>query len=548
MKFYLFTLVVWLSFCFVSCGADDKKYSPDKPDKPVVIVFENDVHAAVDGYAHLVGIREEQKRFTPYVTTVSCGDFAQGAVLASVSYGEHVIEIMNRVEYDVLTLGNHEFDYGMDQLFKLTKKLDASVVCANLCDLRSGNYPFPAYQMFRYGDVDIAYLGFTTSTTLTSVSPKMFQDAEGNFIYSFMQDSFYRRAQAAIDEARQNGADYIVALTHLGDADKGSHASSIDLIKQTKGIDAVLDGHEHHVIPDTLIANSEGNPVLLASAGTQFEYVGLLTLSTEGKFSSRLVPTSSEESSIDSNVQRLVDEINERVLLDGQRVVGVSEVTLSSYDEAGQRLVRNQECPLGNFCADAFRAVLDTDIAMINGGGIRGDVRQGDVTFNDLLAVFPYNNTACVSTLAGSQLLDVLEFSVALLPYEDGSFMHVSGLKFEVDTTVVSPVVLDDHDLFSHINEGKRRVRNLQVWDKETQTFQPVSSERTYTLGSINYLLKDMGSSGVFRYTKLKEDNLGQDVEILVSYITQALGGCIGQQYATTDGRILFMIPQTIFP
>lgn len=539
MKLYLIIVSALLSICLVACETDDVALRPDMPEYPVVVVFENDVHAAVDGYARLAGVREQQMLQTPYVTTVSCGDFAQGDVVASVSSGENIVEIMNKVKYDVLTLGNHEFDFGMTQMFKLTEALDASVVCANFYDLRNGKHPFPAYQIVRYGDVDIAYVGFTTSTTMTNVSPKTFQDTDGNFIYDFSQDSFYQRAQTCIDDARSQGADYVVALAHLGDEDKGAHASSVSLIQQTTGIDVVLDGHDHHEIADTLIANLEGSPVLLASTGTKFANVGLLTLSTDGTFSSCLVPANSVEVPGASSIQKFVDEIKDKALSDGKRVVGVSDVFMSVNDESGKRMVRNQECAIGNFCADAFRMVLNTDIAMMNGGGIRSDIRQGDVTYNDLLSVFPYNNTACISIITGRQLLDVLEYSVSFLPDEDGSFMQVSGLKFEVDASVPPQVVLDEHSLFSHIGEGERRVSNLLVWDKVEQAYKPVDLECSYTLASINYLLRDMGGSGVFRYTELKEDNLGQDVEILVSYLNQELDGRIGKQYGATDGRMV---------
>ena len=129
--------------CFVACGTDDNVWMPDVPERPVVIVFENDVHCAVDGYAKLVGLREWQRVQTPYVTTVSCGDFVQGDVVGSVSHGKNIVEIMNEVGYDVVALGNHEFDYGMTQMFRLTEALDASVVCANFCDLRTDELPFP---------------------------------------------------------------------------------------------------------------------------------------------------------------------------------------------------------------------------------------------------------------------------------------------------------------------------------------------------------------------------------------------------------------------
>jgi 2',3'-cyclic-nucleotide 2'-phosphodiesterase (5'-nucleotidase family) len=176
---------------------------------------------------------------------------------------------------------------------------------------------------------------------------------------------------------------------------------------------------------------------------------------------------------------------------------------------------------------------------MLNGGGIRSDLPKGEVTFNDLLSVFPFNNTACIATLTGQQLLDVLEFSVSILPYEDGSFMQVSGLKFSVDSSIPSAVVMDEKDLFLHVKEGKRRVNDLQIWDKKNKTYQPVDLERRYSLASFSYQLKELGSSGIFRYTELKEDNLGQDVEVLASYIEQILGGKINNQNADVEGRIV---------
>ena len=523
--------------CFVACGTDDNVWIPDIPEKPVVIVFENDAHCAVDGYAKLVGLREWQRVQTPYVTTVSCGDFVQGDVVGSVSHGENIVEIMNEVGYDVVALGNHEFDYGMTQMFRLTEALDASVVCANFRDLRADVLPFPAYRILRYGDVDIAYIGFTTTTTTTSVSPLTFRDENGSLIYDFMQETFYENAQRQIDAARSDGADYVVALTHLGDLDRGEHASSINLITHTSGLDAVLDGHDHHVIPDTLVLNREGAPVLLASTGTQFSHIGLLTLSTDGKFHSTLVPAG--EAPKDEAVQAFVETVKKKALTDGQKVVGFSETTLSIYDDSGNRLVRQQETGIGNFCADAFRLVLNTDVAMINGGGIRTDLPQGEVTYNHLLSVFPFNNTACTATMTGQQLLDALEVSVSFLPYEDGTFMQVSGMRFKVNTSVPSPVVLDEADLFSHVADAPRRVGGLQILDKESGEYLPVDLDKRYTLASFSYLLKDLGGFGIFRYAELQEDNLGQDVEVLASYIETVLGGRIGQEYAGPEGRIM---------
>ena len=177
MKFLSVLFSLLLSVSFIACKTDRKSLSTeDLPEKPIVVVFENDVHGTIDGYAKFAGLRNQQLTVTPYVTSVSCGDFVQGDVVASFSKGENIIDIMNKVKYDIVALGNHEFDYGMSQLKHLTETLDASVVCANFHNLRTGKRVYPAYQIISYGNVDIAYIGFTTSITMTSTSPKTFQD------------------------------------------------------------------------------------------------------------------------------------------------------------------------------------------------------------------------------------------------------------------------------------------------------------------------------------------------------------------------------------
>lgn len=526
-----------LFFLLLGCHCDDEKVT-DRPEKPIVIIYENDVHCAVDGYAQLVALRDQQRALTPYVTTVSCGDFVQGDLVGSISSGESIVEIMNQVGYDVVTLGNHEFDFGMSQMFRNMEALDASVVSANFRDTRTDELLFPAYRTIRYGEVDIAYLGLTTTTTMTSVSPLTFWDEAGNVIYDFSLSDFYDRAQKQIDKARSEGADYVVVLSHLGDSDKGGHPSSVQLIARTTGVDVVLDGHDHHVLADTLVRNLEGTSVLLTSTGTKFDNVGVLTLSTDGTFSSRL-ESGNSNLLVDADMQRFVDDIKEKAMAAGERVIGTAEVHLTISDASGNRLVRKQETNIGNLCADAFRTILNVDVAMINGGGIRSDIPEGDITYNHLLAVFPFNNTACTATLTGQQLVDALEFSVSFLPVEDGSFMQVSGVKFEVDPTVPTPVIVDENDLFAGVGDGKRRVSGVQVWDADTRAYQPVDLNRKYTLGSFDYQIKELGCAGIFRYTELLEDNLGQDVEVLASFIQGILDGRVGMEYAAPEGRIL---------
>lgn len=531
-------IVLLLAAMALLPGCYQKAVGPQRPSSPIVILFDNDVHCGVDGYAAMEALQQESRSRTPYVATVSCGDFVQGDVVGSVSRGEHIVDIMNQVGYDFITLGNHEFDYGIQRMAELTGKLEATTLCANFKDLQTGELVYKPFEIVRYGNVDIAFIGIATPATATSVSPKMFLDEQGNVRYSFLRQTFFESIQQQVDAARAQGADYVVALSHLGDLSDGENPTSVELIGKTTGIDVVLDGHAHSVIPDSLVLNAQGTPVLLTSTGTKFEHIGVLELSVEGKFTSTLVATEGVQG--DAGVQNLVDGIRSQVLAEGEYVIGESLQLLSINDAQGNRLVRKQETAIGNFCADAFRVMLGTDIAMINGGGIRTDIPAGTVTFNTLYSVFPFNNTSCTVAVTGQQLLDILEVSVMTLPVEDGSFMQVSGLKFAVDTSIATPVVLDANKLFSHVVNGAlRRVSDVQILDAASGEYSPLLPDSTYTLGGISYNLTEYGSWGMFRYTTLLQNNLGQDVDILTGYLQQELGGVIDSRYAAPQGRIL---------
>ena len=529
---------LWLMVCCNGSRKNDGQTQPaiDLPEKSIAIVYENDVHCAVEGYARMASVKKEMLQKTPYVTTVSCGDFVQGNLVGSVSQGEHIVDIMNQVGYEVVTLGNHEFDFGIKQQSALLKRLEASTVCCNFRDQRTMKPVYPPYKIVRYGHTDVAFIGITTTATATNTSPLTYQDEAGNLIYDFCKKDFYPYIQQCIDAARAEGADYIVALSHLGEYPDEDHPTSFSLIAQTTGLDAILDGHSHSLIPDTLIPNAQGNPVLLSSTGSEFGHIGVLTIDTEGELSTRLV--SAEDVTPDKAMETFVNTIKEQVSAAGNRTIATNSIPFSIIDENGYRSARFEEHPLGNLCADAFRHILDTDIAMVNGGGIRAGLPTGKITYNQLLALFPFSNMACTATLTGQQLADVLECSVRLLPEENGSFMQVSGIRFKVDTTFPSPVVMDEKGLFSHVADVPRRVSHIYIRNKENGEYEPIDSEKIYTLASFDVQLKKLGSDGIFRHTTLKGDNLMLDVHILSTYIEKVLGGHIGAPYDAVEGRI----------
>ena len=512
------------------------------PQSPVVVLFDNDVHCAVDGYAAMAGLKQQKLQETPYVATVSCGDFVQGEAIGVIGSGEKVIDIMNQVGYDFAVPGNHEFDYGVPHHTALMEKLQAKVLCTSFNDLNTGEMVHTPYEIVRYGNVDVAFIGIATPATVISVSPKTFLDTDGNKRYTFCQQEFYATVQQSVDNALADGADYVIALSHLGDMPYTppyeDFPTSVSLIANTHGIDAVLDGHAHSVIPDSILFNSRHKPVHLASTGIKFQNIGVLAISANGEISVGLVPVGEVEE--DEGVKEFIGKIKDELLAEGEKVIGECKTHLNVFETDRKWLVRHKEAPIGNFCTDAFRVMLDADIAMINGGGIRADIPQGPVTYNTLLSVFPFNNTACTATMTGAQLMEALEVTAMYAPLEDGSFMQVSGIRFKINSRIPSPVVMGEGKLYSHIGPGERRVSNVEVLDKASGAYLPADLSRTYTIAGISYNIENLGSNGIFRNATLLESNLGQDVEILVNYLQQELGGVIGSRYAAPEGRILF--------
>lgn len=508
------------------------------PDSTVVILYDNDVHCAVDGYASFAAVAEHAKNETPYVTKVSCGDFIQGDVVGSATRGRAIIDIMNRVGYDFVTLGNHEFDYGVERMAELMDSLNATVVCANFKYLPTNTLCFKPYEIVEYGHIKIAYLGVTTTTAPTNTIPQTFRDDMGELLYDFNISNFHQTIQSYVNSARAEGADYVVLLSHLGDARYGNHPTSIDLIQNTSGVDVVLDGHAHGVIRGAKIPNALGDSVLLTSTGNGFRYIGKLTLSQHGEFASELIATQSSDTPIDTIIQGYVNQEVEYAIGQGERVIGKSLVTLPFEDSDDNRISYVGETAIGDFCADAYRIVLGADIAVVNGGGIRASINEGDLTFNDLYAVFPFNNVACLSKISGHELLRAMEVAVSWLPEGDGSFLQVSGMRFDVNLSIPSPVMFGLDGLFLALSDAPRRITNLQVFDSQSSTYKDVEPDKIYLVAGYNYLLKDLGAAGMFRYAELQKDNLGQDVEILVSYIENFLGGVIPVSYSAPSNRI----------
>lgn len=507
----------------------------------IIILYENDVHCAVEGYSKLSAMKKELLERYAYVGVVSVGDYIQGSSLGAISQGEYIVELMNLVGYDALTLGNHEFDYRMDRLAELVCLMNTKPVCCNFQKIGETESYYEPYTIVSYGDVDIAYIGITTPHTITSSSPAQFKDDNGEYIYTFNPETLYDIVQDNIDSAKSAGADYVIALSHIGYADDETHGDIEDiedLIRNTDGFDVVLDAHSHSVIEGKTVVDEGGNEVLLSSTGTKFEYIGKLTIS-DGEFKTELINTA-EYQKTDPDIDSYIEKINAEYAVLGDRKVAFSEVDLITQDADGNRLVRNTETNLGDLCAEAVRSVMGADIGYVNGGGIRADIMTGDITFNDLLSVFPFNNTIVLAEVNGQTIKDMMEMAMMMWPEEDGSFPHLSGITFSVNTDIPSSVVVNEMEEFVSV-DGPYRVYDIKIFNSETGKYEPMELTETYTIASHNYFLLEQGSGMKMLEDAVILQNEGLlDVEALEYYIVENLGGTVGEQYRDMVPNITF--------
>ena len=558
--------------CLVFAGCDssekerdDKKETSSEQDKSgqdktgqvdtsdIVVLFTNDIHCGIEeglGYAGVASYKKRILEKTPYVTLVDCGDAVQGDYIGVISDGEYIVDIMNEVGYDMAVLGNHEFDYGIEQLSKLIDKAKASYLGCNITYNGKGESALSKvepYKIMEYGDTKIAYIGISTPETTTKSTPTHFME-DGEFVYDFgggTGEEFYDIVQKNIDECKDKGVDYVFLLAHLGDATESSPYTSTELVAQIKGVDVVLDAHSHSTVACRVLKDEVGEEVLVASTGTKLDNIGQVIITSDGNMYTGLVDHYEYK---DEGVSKFINNIKGQYEEEMNKKVASSDIALSCNNEEGIRLVRNRETAIGNLCADAYRVVGGADVGMVNGGGIRADLPAGDITYADIIGVHPFGNTLCVAKVSGQEIADVLEIGAVaavkevsengLAAGENGSFMSVSGLKYTIDTSIEAGVEFDENGLVTNISD-KRRVKDIMVLNKDGE-YEPIDMEKEYTLASHNYLLKENGSGATFFDDNefVIEEGMA-DYQMLITYLTEHVGGNISEKYSSVEGRII---------
>ncbi len=511
------------------------------------LIVTSDIHAGVDQnltLARIVEMRKEFEKEGNYTLLIDDGDILQGGLLSSESEGEDLIDIINAAGYDILTPGNHDFDYGMDRFFSNTNKLNVPYISCNFT--KNDKTIFDPYVIKEFDGVKFAFVGISTPETLTTSNPEFFQDENDNFIYGFMQgndgQTLYNRVQEVVDTVRSEGAAYVIAVAHIGNKEMSKPYRYTDIISNIHGIDLFLDGHSHDTDQVTM-KDKNGQNVFRMGLGTKLNCVGVVTFTTSGKIEHDLIkyePPKEGKTQIkyDNEVSKLIDERLKIIGDKMSRVIGTTDFNLAIYDPEAKdsqgvpiRIVRRMETNLGDLIADAYKEKTGADCAMVNGGGVRVEIPKGDIKIVDIKNVQPFNNALCLMEVTGQQILDALEWGCSACPGENGAFPQVSGMTFELDTSITNPCKKDENGMCAGI-EGERRVKNLKI--NGTQ----VDPEKKYKFTTLSYIASEHGDGHTaFDESKILKDNIGTDYLIVVEYIEKTLGGKIPAKYSNPYGE-----------
>lgn len=545
-KFFAAALTLCMPFS-MTVSAQTSDSSQDSTAVQEVIVYHtNDSHGYLSGDGeNIVGIdlAAGLKESTPNSILVDAGDATQGLPLASLTKGADVIELMNQAGYDLMTAGNHEFDFGTEAFLSNARKADFPILAANiyrngsplLKDVQEGNNG--CHTIIEQNGVRIGFFGLTTADTASSTNPTGITDLE------FRDEA--ETAKAEIAHLEDEGVDVIIAICHMGNMD--ASCTSTDLANAMTGeyqdkIDVIIDGHSHTV------ENEETNGILIVQTGSGMAGIGKLTLEIRGNEVSAseelLGPSDLADVVPDAAVAEQLAQIESSQSELLRETVGKTDTTLWAGQVGVVAVTRLVETNYGDLTADAFRSAaktylqtLGTDtslpvIAVENGGGIRAMSANGDITMGDLISAFPFSNTIYLKKVTPAILYEVMEVSGTALDGQDketgmllqqtnsGGFLQISGF-----TAVFNPD-----------GEEGQKVVSITL-DGQTEPLDREDTATEIMMASNNYIM-----SGGNDYNMLadlpKYGEAGGELETVQSYLESCMKDGALQGYAGTGNRI----------
>ena len=547
MKKLLSLLLVLCLVLSLSCTAFAA--GAEKPlDGKTVILHSNDVHGAIDLYAAMAALKADYEAQGAEVILADAGDYSQGTVYVSVNKGADAVTMMNATGYDVVTLGNHEFDYGYAQLVENMKAAKFQVLCADVLGA-DGKTIFDANTIIEKGGVKIGFFGLETPEAQTKANPKLIQGLK--FLAGADGKELYDCAAAQVADLKAKGADLVVCLAHLGVDESSEPYTSYDLAKNVQGIDFIIDGHSHTVM--TAGPNGEA----IQSTGTAFANIGVITIDNATKkiVGNELKAIWHTEKNADGKSVTVVDykTRDEKVAAAAKAIIdpidkaygekfAVSEVALNGAKAPNGN--RDSETNLGDLITDAmlWKVLADAEItvpeenvvAITNGGGIRASIGVGDVTKKDINTVLPFGNTLAVVYVKGSELLEALEASTYCTPESIGGFPQVAGMQFTVAT--YETYDKNDESYPNSTYYGPKTINRVTIGSINGKDFDP---EATYAVITNNFVAGGGDTYYAFAAATNQFDTGLPLDEVVMEYITKELKGVIGETYAEPAGRIV---------
>ena len=539
----LFLVLAMVFSLTVTAGAEDTAATGDMAGD-IVILHTNDVHGAIGGYAKVAALKDAYEARGAYVLLMDAGDFIQGDPTVSTSQGATAVELMNLAGYDVVSLGNHEFDYGYDNIKALEKDADFTIVAANI--EYNGRPAFEDYMIFTTPDgTKIGVFGLDTPETATKANP-----AKIKGVTFLAGEEMFDLARAEVQLLEDAHCEYIVCLGHLGIDAESTGNRSIDLLEEVDGIDVFIDGHSHSTQEDIIVAlggtqtqvgdvvvtsgTDMVNGTVLTSTGTKLENVGVVTIGEDGRVSAKSYPLDSL-TDVDQTVADRAAAIQAEIDKEYGAAFAKTEVDLNGEKEPGNR---TEETNLGDLITDALvwgaeKEGTHVDAAVTNGGGIRASIAKGDITKKDINTVLPFGNTLSIVKVTGAELLEALEASTYCTPTAIGGFPQVSGITFTVDTTKA----YDQGDLYpGSTYYGPKSIQRVSI---QTVGGKAFDKNATYTIATNDFMAAGGDTYYAFAAASVNYDlGLPMD-EVVMDYITDELDGVVtAEDYGAPNGRI----------
>lgn len=496
-----------------------------------VILHTNDVHGAIAGYAYITALKADYEAKGAEVILVDAGDYSQGTSYVSVTKGLDAIEMMNAAGYDVVTLGNHEFDYGYTQLKDNMTKAKFKVLCADVFNA-DGTPIFDAnYTYTTKSGVKIGFFGMETPETQTKANPTKIKGL------TFATNDAFTKAAADQVEALKD-ADVVICLAHLGVDGESKPYRSTDLYAAVKGIDFIIDGHSHTV----MTKGENGEPI--QSTGTAFANIGVIVIDdATKKIESNSLFEIKEDTAKDATVAAAAQKIIDRIDKEYGAVFAKSEVELNGAKAPNGN--RDSETNNGDLITDAMvwkilqdkeSLSVDADhvVAVTNGGGIRKAINPGDVTKKNINEVLPFGNTVVTIYITGAELLEALEASTYCTPDAIGGFPQVSGINYTISTAVAYDANAETYPASTYY--GPKSINRVTINSINGKEFK---ADDTYAVITNDFCGGGGDTYYAFAAATAKFDTGVPLDEVVMEYITAELKGVIGKQYAEPQGRIL---------